>query len=180
NLSKSFVKRRALVKRSRKGQAALEYLITYGWGFLVILVAIGVLSYFGLLNPQRYVPDTCEFGEQIKCVDHLIVNQEDSGLSGYVVLRVRNNFEEDIQITNASDIDGVISLHTGSLVINRGEIKRVELAIADTKPLGVGDKTRIPVLLEFNRVGGSVSHNISGVVFAEVVDVADLGSNPVT
>ena len=39
----------------RRGQAALEFLTTYGWAFLVILVMIGALAYFGVLDPERFV-----------------------------------------------------------------------------------------------------------------------------
>ena len=37
----------------RKAQAALEFLTTYGWAFIVILIMIGALAYFGVLNPSR-------------------------------------------------------------------------------------------------------------------------------
>ena len=35
----------------RKGQAAMEFLMTYGWAILVVLVVIGALAYFGILSP---------------------------------------------------------------------------------------------------------------------------------
>ena len=44
----------------RKGQTALEYLITYGWAILVILVVLAVLWYYGIFNPSGYA------GEQVK------------------------------------------------------------------------------------------------------------------
>ena len=65
---------------ARKAQAALEYLVTYGWGFLVILVVVGALAYFGLLSPSRYVPTKCEFGAQLECVDYKL--QSAAGLPG--------------------------------------------------------------------------------------------------
>ena len=51
----------------KKGQAALEFLTTYGWAFLVILVMIGALSYFGVFSPENYVPDQCNFGSVLSC-----------------------------------------------------------------------------------------------------------------
>ena len=54
----------------KKGQAALEFLTTYGWAFLVVLVMIGALAYFGVLNPSRLLPDKCVFGAGIGgCTD---------------------------------------------------------------------------------------------------------------
>ena len=49
----------------KKGEsAALEFLTTYGWAFLVILVMIGALAYFGILNPgpRDCACTGCEFG----------------------------------------------------------------------------------------------------------------------
>lgn len=37
----------------RKGQAAMEFLMTYGWAILAAIIAIGVLAYFGVFNPGR-------------------------------------------------------------------------------------------------------------------------------
>ena len=51
----------------RKGQAAMEFLMTYGWAILVVLVAIGALAYFGVLNPARFLPESCTIAPGIGC-----------------------------------------------------------------------------------------------------------------
>jgi uncharacterized protein (UPF0333 family) len=53
----------------KKGQAALEFLTTYGWAFMVILVMIGALAYFGVLNPSKLVPDQCIASSGFTCTD---------------------------------------------------------------------------------------------------------------
>ncbi len=53
----------------RRGQAALEFLMTYGWAILVVLIAIGALAYFGVLNPSRYLPNSCTIVAGISCND---------------------------------------------------------------------------------------------------------------
>ena len=45
----------------KKSQAAMEFLMTYGWAILVVLVAIAALAYFGVLDPNKFV------GEAGKC-----------------------------------------------------------------------------------------------------------------
>lgn len=37
--------------KQKKAQAAMEFLMTYGWAILVVLVAIGALAYFGVIDP---------------------------------------------------------------------------------------------------------------------------------
>jgi len=44
---------------NRKAQAAMEFLMTYGWAILVVLVVIGALVYMGVLNPLALVPEKC-------------------------------------------------------------------------------------------------------------------------
>ena len=56
----------------KKGQAAMEFLMTYGWAILVVLVAIGALAYFGVLNPSRFLPASCTVGPGIGCDDHRV------------------------------------------------------------------------------------------------------------
>jgi len=53
----------------KKGQAAMEFLMTYGWAILVVLVAIGALAYFGVLSPSRFMPKSCTFEPGIGCDD---------------------------------------------------------------------------------------------------------------
>lgn len=33
----------------------MEFLMTYGWAILVVLVSIGALVYFGVFNPSRLI-----------------------------------------------------------------------------------------------------------------------------
>jgi hypothetical protein len=60
------------MKYNKKAQAALEFLTTYGWAFLVILVMIGALAYFGILNPKTLLPNRCTIGPEFSCIDHVI------------------------------------------------------------------------------------------------------------
>ncbi len=55
---------------NRKSQAALEFLMTYGWAILVVLVAVGALAYFGVLSPDKFLPAKCTLQSGIACIDH--------------------------------------------------------------------------------------------------------------
>ncbi|QLJ52274.1 MAG: hypothetical protein Sv326_0099 [Candidatus Fermentimicrarchaeum limneticum] len=52
--------------KMRKGQTAMEYLMTYGWAILIIMVVLAVLFYLGVLNPP--IPAQCTFPAGITCV----------------------------------------------------------------------------------------------------------------
>lgn len=53
----------------KKGQAAMEFLMTYGWAILVVLAAVAALAFFGVLSPQNLLPDKCLLPTGITCVD---------------------------------------------------------------------------------------------------------------
>ncbi|HIH20406.1 TPA: hypothetical protein HA244_04015 [Candidatus Micrarchaeota archaeon] len=42
------------MRNGKKGQAALEYLVTYGWAILAIVIVAAILWYFGIFNPSKY------------------------------------------------------------------------------------------------------------------------------
>lgn len=42
----------------KKGQAAMEYLMTYGWAILVIIIVLALLLYLGVFTPS--LPEVCK------------------------------------------------------------------------------------------------------------------------
>jgi hypothetical protein len=55
-----------------KGQAAMEFLMTYGWAILVVLAAIAALAYFGVLSPSKFLPEKCLMETGFTCVSSKI------------------------------------------------------------------------------------------------------------
>lgn len=76
-----------------KSQAALEFLMTYGWAILVVLIAIAALAYFGVLSPDKFIPTRCVLEQGIGCMDFKI--NENS-----VTLVLINGKGEDITISS--------------------------------------------------------------------------------
>lgn len=74
----------------KRGQAAMEFLMTYGWAILVVLVAIGALAYFGVLNPARFLPSSCTITPGISCEDFVVDN------TGAISLALRNGMGTDL------------------------------------------------------------------------------------
>jgi hypothetical protein len=52
----------------KKGQTAMEYLMTYGCAILIIMVIMAVLFYLGVLNPSNLTPTQCTFPAGFSCV----------------------------------------------------------------------------------------------------------------
>lgn len=83
---------------SKKGQAALEFLVTYAWAFLVIMIALGALYYFGIFNFSKFLPEKCTLTSQMECI--VFVMNEDS-----VRLKLVNNLGEIIDVDSTSITD---------------------------------------------------------------------------
>lgn len=78
----------------KKAQAAMEFLMTYGWAILVVLVAIGALAYFGVLNPDTMLPEKCiiSSGSGLFC-------DKFSTTTAGITLKIKNSLAEGINIT---------------------------------------------------------------------------------
>jgi len=59
-----------------RGQAATEFLMTYGWALLVVAVAIGALAFFGVLSPDRFLPEKCTLDAGYHCVDYKLTESQ--------------------------------------------------------------------------------------------------------
>lgn len=75
----------------KKGQAAMEFLMTYGWALLVVLIAIGALAFFGVLNPSRFLPNSCSVAPGFACTDFAA-----SAASGDITVVLQNGLGENL------------------------------------------------------------------------------------
>lgn len=58
--------------KSKKSQAAMEFLMTYGWAILVVLAAIAALAYFGVLSPEKFLGDKCVLEPGLACISNKV------------------------------------------------------------------------------------------------------------
>ncbi len=83
----------------KKGQAAMEFLMTYGWAILVVLIAIGVLIFL-VGNPSNLVGDSCRIGSPLNCGTTLVAD----GTADTITIELTNGLANSIEITAAADI----------------------------------------------------------------------------
>ena len=82
----------------KKSQAAMEFLMTYGWAILVVLIVIGALAYFGVLKASNFLPDKCSFPISISCKNYVIKTKAAAN-SGNILFELTNGAGNDIRIT---------------------------------------------------------------------------------
>lgn len=70
------------MKKMKKGQAAMEYLMTYGWAILIVLAIMAILIY--MVRPQQM--ETCNVAVPLQCEpEHYTVDT-----SGNLTIRIKN------------------------------------------------------------------------------------------
>ncbi len=162
----------------KKAQGALEFLMTYGWAFLVILIMIGALAYFGVLNPTKFLPERCNFGQEIKCQDFMINRTGDAVTAQISLVNTKGN---TIQLILGGEstctADGWNS--NGNVVNASGSTGNItwdakqKIRLICTNPNGIpfaskGNKGKVLFSLKYKDVGGDFFHKVDGEVFAKV------------
>jgi hypothetical protein len=79
----------------KKSQAAMEFIMTYGWAILVVILAVAGLNYFGVLSMAKMVPVSCTFPSSTPCVDVPTIYASDDSIQ----IALRNNVGANINIT---------------------------------------------------------------------------------
>jgi uncharacterized protein (UPF0333 family) len=83
--------------RKKKGQAAMEFLMTYGWAILAAVIVIGVLASFGVFSPSKYVPISCTLSAPFGCDKNQV-----SATTNAVSLVIRNGGGESFDISSVT------------------------------------------------------------------------------
>lgn len=162
------------MKIFKKSQAALEFMVTYGWVIVAVILVLGALAYYGVFNFNKYINDECSFGSQIYCEDFML--QSDGTLS----LRLRNNFGQEIMLNNFAYyhsnnyVEVVDNLNNIGIGISPGSYLEFQLKPTNGYTFNKNDKVKLKVVANYVRSQGSVQvpgaphHNITGIVVATV------------
>jgi len=160
---------------TKKGQAAMEFLMTYGWAMLILLVMIGALAYFGVLNPSKYTSDRCIVTTGFECKDYQL---KASGTQLLVNFNLGNQQGESIKVTGVSAKSGSYDLSapctpaatTGApLTVPTDSNLTFSCALATGSNPGAGQVAKAQFVVNYTAVnGGTFTHIITGDMYATV------------
>ena len=154
------------MKEGQTGQAAMEFLMTYGWAILVVLIAIGALAYFGVLNPGRFFPSSCTLMPGLDCTEFKV----SSGAS-QVQLFMRNGLGKSIDFsslnidTNLDNVGDCTAVDPAS--ISDGALSS-QINIAGCTIGTIGSGFRANIIGTYTLGGGSLSHTMLGSLVTKV------------
>ena len=148
----------------KKGQAAMEFLMTYGWAILVVIAAIAALAYFGVLDPARLLPERCQSSAGMDCVDKAAVTATG------VTVAMRNNVGFKAEITDVTGTDcngnkGGVEGTTGTITtagtfaafnVSNNNVFRVQVDCT----LTAGDKYDDTLLVTYRNTETGLTHEV--------------------
>src|SRR3989344_5713936 len=161
--------------KKKQGQAAIEFLMTYGWAILVVLIAITALAYFGVLNPSRFLPESCIIGPGFSC-DEFKVSTVDG-----ITLVLRNSLgsqltEVSVIIKDYQSEAAICTLNPSNDILADGEqqIYTGTATSCSTDSLSSGSKYKAKVTVQYTRNG--LSHSKTGQLVTKVENGGTGGS----
>ena len=148
----------------RRGQAAMEFLMTYGWAILAAVIVIGVLASFGVFSPSKYVPTSCVLSAPLGC-DKSQVAASDA--TDAVSIVVRNGAGDSITLDSVT-IENCGTEDNAGAGWTMGDGATQLVTITCTGGLIEGDKVNEDMNAMYTPSGGSLAMRSSGSVTVEV------------
>lgn len=168
----------------KKAQSALEFLTTYGWAFMVILIAIGSLAHFGFLKPTP--PSKCMISPEFACHDYKL-EIDNINSKAIVTLIISNSKDFTMNISHAritlpnSKESGEFRLYrlanyvppydtnNDSIDFVPGEKRYIRWVAEDDGGFQIQEKAKVLFRISYKNqdIDGFV-HTINGEVIAEV------------
>jgi len=110
--------------RNSKLQSAVEYLVTYGWGMLIVMIVLWALYSF-FISPSSLVPDFCNFKYGPTCKSAFLLTNNTA--TNFTIIAINSlsfpikNVSIKVQVTNIGAI-GMrnITLYCNSTYIQSG------------------------------------------------------------
>ena len=141
--------------RKKKAQAAMEFLMTYGWTILIVLLVVAALVYFDVLNPSKFLPSTCSL-QGFNCEDFAATT---SGISLYLI----NNIGDDLNITSVQIGDYT---NTTSIYVRIGDPVSIVLTYTgeggEDDKLAPGDRLKESIKINYTTETSGISHTNVG------------------
>jgi len=149
----------------KKGQAAMEFLMTYGWAILVVLIAIGALAYFGVLKPEKFLPEKCVIstGSGLFCDEFT-----SSSSANTVTLRIKNILTESAWVDSVALDAPACTFSTADTQITADSTTDFSLSCAGG--LTSGDKIKGTITVTYD-TGATAGSGLSKTTTGQLVAV---------
>ena len=145
--------------RNRRGQAAMEFLMTYGWAILAAIIVVGVLWYI-IGNPANLA------GDKFVMSQPLGNNAMTISAAGGVTMEVRNGAGDTVTVTEVvvtnCGTSGVINT-----VVADGALQIFTLATC-VPVLVAGSRFKGDVTIKYTKIGSTLVQQATGTISGRI------------
>ena len=171
---------------SKKGQAAAEYLVTYGWALLLLVAVIAIILSTGIFNPSYFISEECVLQPDIACTGYQMYRMG-GDQDAILMMRVENRLGYDMKLANVKIItndlgvagEGVLAPQEGMPVfLRQGDNVTLKYVITGEKQPAVDSVQRMKVELTYYSCAREVNpdcvanaeylHTVAGRITARV------------
>ncbi|HLC73872.1 MAG TPA: hypothetical protein VJH20_04530 [Candidatus Nanoarchaeia archaeon] len=156
--------------QQKKGQAAMEFLMTYGWAILAAIVAIGVLAYFGVFSPGNLTGSSAIVNNPFYASSW----QATSGSESNITLELINNGGDTVMVTNVSVMGTGASTitcsmnRTGGVTMNPGQLTLFSTSEC-SGDLTAGDNYAGDIIIKYYKSGSSLNQTATGTIRTNII-----------
>ena len=157
----------------KRGQAAMEFLLTYGWAIIAVFIVIGALVYFDVLSPENFLSEKCVVSSGLVCDDYTV------GSNG-IQVRLQNSAGRDMVIKEVKFVSDAVAgeCSSGQItgLLQAGESK--SFAVVDPAGCsfsGSKEKNNYDLVVEYSWLDSlSFTHTFNGELFSRVEQGAEI------
>jgi hypothetical protein len=131
--------------------------MTYGWAILAAVIAIGVLAYFGVFSPGKYVTGNAVVNPPF------YVNAQNVKVAG-ITIELKDNGGEDYTINSVTITS--CGTYTTATPIASGALASV--LVTCNPALTVGDSFKGDITISYTKSGSSVALTSTGTISNKV------------
>lgn len=158
-----------------KGQSAVEYITTYGWALVALVIVIAAIMGSGIFSPDFFITEKCELGTNIPC-QAAVYN---SGGETRIAIELLNGFPYEIKIRSLdvafsdgsdsfSGFRSDVSLSSGDTETFEGRLSGSTLEDNEIKQLNAR-VVYVSCAPELGDTCSTTEHTITGRIVAKVI-----------
>ena len=146
--------------KGKKGQAAMEFLMTYGWAILAAIIAIGVLAYF-YFSPG-------DLGANAAVLNAPFYVEAWNADTGGVNLGIKNNGQDTLNVTGVDVTVGTNNCTVAAVgAVASGAT--IDVGVVCTTALTIGDNVKGNIVVKYTRGTSTIELTSTGSVSTKVV-----------
>jgi len=150
----------------KKGQSAMEFLMTYGWAIIAAIVAMGALAYFGAFNSDKSVTGRAIVNAPFHINEWNV--KSSLGTDGGVNLELKNGGEDYNLYTIDISGCGTLDLSSAPQLISAGSMPRFQILCSPGIGLTEGNTFRGDIEITYRKIGSSLNQISKGSITKKI------------